>query len=74
MSELITEVFSSFTEVIKGLSMGIKDSFRYLIYVDPTNADPQFSPIVLFVFTMAGMGLATGILYKIFGMIRARKG
>ena len=74
MSGLITETFGSFSEVIKGLSMGIKDSFRYLIYVDPTAADPQFSPIVLFVFTMAGMGLATGILYKIFGMIRARKG
>ena len=74
MSELVKELFSSFSVVIKELSMGIKDSFRYLIYTDPTAADPQFSPIVLFIFTMAGLGLATGILYKIFGMIRARKG
>lgn len=74
MSELITEIFSSFTEVIKGLSGGIKDAFSNLIYVDPAATDPQFSPIVLFIFTMAGLGLATGILYKIFGMIRARKG
>lgn len=74
MSELITEIFTSFSEVIKGLSGGIKDSFSNLIYVDPTATDPQFSPIVLFIFTMAGLGLATGILYKIFGMIRARKG
>ena len=74
MSELVRELFSSFSVVIKELSMGIKDSFRYLIYTDPTATDPQFSPIVLFIFTMAGLGLATGILYKIFGMIRARKG
>ncbi|MBQ7348167.1 MAG: hypothetical protein IJW55_09425 [Clostridia bacterium] len=74
MSGLITEIFTSFKEVIKGLSGGIKDSFSNLIYVDPTVTDPQFSPIVLFIFTMAGIGLATGILYKIFGMIRARKG
>ena len=74
MSELVKELFSSFTEVITGLSSGIKTSFTNLIYVDPAATDPQFSPIVLFVFTMAGIGLATGILYKIFGMIRARKG
>ena len=74
MSELVKELFSSFTEVITGLSSGIKTSFTNLIYVDAAASDPQFSPIVLFVFTMAGIGLATGILYKIFGMIRARKG
>lgn len=74
MSKLITEIFGSFTEVIKGLSGGIKDAFSNLIYLDPSATDPQFSPIVLFIFTMAGLGLATGILYKIFGMIRARKG
>ena len=74
MSKLITEIFGSFTEVIKGLSGGIKDAFSNLIYVDPAATEPQFSPIVLFIFTMAGLGLATGILYKIFGMIRARKG
>ena len=74
MSELVKEIFSSFTEVIKGLSGGIKDAFTNLIYVDAAATDPQFSPIVLFVFTMAGVGLATGILYKIFSLIRARKG
>ena len=74
MSELVKEIFSSFSEVIKGLSGGIKDAFSNLIYVDAAATDPQFSPVVLFVFTMAGVGLATGILYKIFGMIRARKG
>ena len=74
MSELITELFSSFTTVIEGLASGIKSAFTNLLYVDPAATDPQFSPIVLFIFTMAGLGLATGILYKIFGLIRARKG
>ena len=74
MSELISEIFTSFTTVITGLSDGLKASFSNLIYVDPAATDPTFSPLVLFIFTMAGLGLATGILYKIFGMIRARKG
>lgn len=74
MSELITELFSSFTTVIEGLASGVKTAFTNLIYVDPAATDPQFSPVVLFIFTMAGIGLATGILYKIFSMIRARRG
>lgn len=74
MSELITELFSSFTTVIEGLASGIKSAFTNLLYVNPAAENPQFSPIVLFIFTMAGLGLATGILYKIFGLIRARKG
>ena len=74
MSELITEIFSSFTTVIEGLASGLKGAFTNLIYVDPAATDPQFSPVVLFIFTMAGLGLASGILYKIFGLIRARRG
>lgn len=74
MSALVEELFGSFTVVIENLAGGIKNAFLNLIYVDPAATDPAFSPIVLFVFTMAGIGLATGILYKIFGMIRARRG
>lgn len=74
MSELITEIFTSFSTVIEGLADGLKTAFSNLIYVDPAATDPAFSPLVLFIFTMAGLGLATGILYKIFGMVRARRG
>lgn len=73
MSGLIEELFSSFTTVIKGLASGLKSSFLELIYVDSAATDPQFSPLVLFIFTMAGIALATGILYKIFGLIVSRR-
>ena len=72
MSELISEIFSSFSTVITGLADGLKSAFTSLIYTNGTSG--EFSPLVLFVFTMAGLGLATGILYKIFGMVRARRG
>ncbi|MBQ8433020.1 MAG: hypothetical protein IJX28_09075 [Clostridia bacterium] len=72
MTKLIEEIFSSFSTVIKGLAGGIKDAFGNLIYVDPAATDPTFSPVVLFLFTMLGLGLATGILYKIFGLIKRR--
>ena len=71
-TDLIEDTFSSFSIVIKGLASGLKEAFLELIYVDAAATDPAFSPLVIFVFVMAGLGLATGILYKIFGMVQSR--
>ena len=73
MTGLIEDIFDSFSTVIKGLAQGLKDAFGHIIYVDPAATSPTFSPMIVFLFTMAGVGLATGILYKIFGMVRANK-
>ena len=75
MSELVQAIFATFTTVIQGLAGGLKTAFSQLLYTDPTATNPTFSPLVLFIFTLAGVGLATGILYKMFGLIQAhRKG
>ena len=74
MTDLIESIFESFTTVITGLGSGLKEAFSNIIYVDPAAASPVFSPLVIFIFVMAGLGLATGIFFKIFGMIRARRG
>lgn len=71
MGDLVTEIFNSFSTVIEGLSNGLKTAFTNLIYTDSTAT--TFSPLVLFIFTMAGVALAAGILYKIFGMIQAKR-
>ena len=73
MTKLIESIFSSFSVVIKGLASGLKDAFGNIIYVDPAAATPEFSPLILFLFTLAGLGLATGILYKIFGLVQAHR-
>lgn len=72
MGELITEMFSSFTEVINGLAGGLSDAFMQLIYVGGA-VDGGFSPLITFIFTMAGVGIASGILYKIFGLIQSKR-
>ncbi|MBE6601228.1 MAG: hypothetical protein E7637_01820 [Ruminococcaceae bacterium] len=74
MGSLVSDLFSSFSTVIEGLAGGIKTGFTHLLYTDPSAADPAFSPLVQFIFVMAGIGLATGILYKMFGLLRRRKG
>lgn len=72
MGELITAMFSSFTEVINGLAGGLSSAFQQLIYVGG-NVDGGFNPLITFIFTMAGVGLASGILYKIFGLVQSKR-
>lgn len=74
MTDLVEQLFSSFTIVVKGLASGLKEAFANLIYVDPSADSPVFSPLVIFIFVMAGLGVATAIFYKIFGVIQARRG
>ena len=71
MTDLITTIFSSFTEVINGLAGGLTSAFMQLIYANGESG--AFSPLILFLFTMAGVGLAAGILYKIFGLIQSKR-
>ena len=71
MTELITAMFSSFTSVITSLAGGLQMAFTQLIYANGESG--TFSPLVLFVFTMAGVSLAAGILYKIFGLIQSKR-
>lgn len=73
MSELVQAIFATFTIVIQGLAGGLKTAFSQLLYVDPAAESPVFSPMVLFIFTLAGLGLATGILYKMFGLIKSHR-
>lgn len=73
MSDLVTNIFESFGIVIGGLTEGLKDSFDELLYVDPAAADPQFSPMILFLFTLAGVAVATGIVYGIFALVKSKR-
>lgn len=73
MTDLVENIFDSFQVVIKGISSGMKDAFENLIYEDPMATSPQFSSLVVFIFVMAGVGIATGILYKMFGLIASRR-
>ena len=70
MGELITMIFDSCTTVITGLAGGLQTAFGQLIYANGESG--TFSPLVLFLFTMAGVALAAGILYKIFGLIKGK--
>ena len=71
-TELVSEIFGSFTVVIEKLAGGLKNAFTALIYVDPAAEVLEFSPLITFTFVMLGVGLATGSLYKVFSLIKNR--
>lgn len=72
MGQLVETIFDSFTEVITGLSGGLSEAFSRLLYVYDAQgaATSEFNPLILFIFTVAGIGLAATILWKMFGMIK----
>lgn len=72
MVELVEEIFASFSTVVTGLASGLSDAFVHLIYKVGTDGQltSDFNPLILFIFTVAGISLAAGILWKIFGLIR----
>lgn len=72
MVQLVEQIFESFTTVITGLANGMSEAFGYLIYKVGMDGQltNEFNPLVLFIFMVAGISLAVGILWKIFGLIR----
>lgn len=72
MGELVQAIFSTFGEVMSGLAGGLSDGFSRLIYVyDAQGAvTDEFNPLILFIFTIAGISLAAGVLWGLFAMIK----
>lgn len=70
MGDIVTSIFSTFTQVISSLSSGIKSAFEAIIYEDASVATPVLSGIAKFGFTMLGIALATGLVYAAVRLIK----
>lgn len=73
MGEMVSTIFSSFTDVISGLSNGIKTAFVNILYQDPDASEKVISDPVKFALIFAGVGLASGLVMGAFRWIRNRK-
>lgn len=72
MGELVTEMFQNFNTVVEGIASGLKTGIEHILYVDPDAAEKVFSTFARFGFAMAGVGIATGLVYAGVSMVRAR--
>ncbi len=71
MGQLVTTIFDTFTQVMTGLSGGLSEAFKRLLYVyEDGVATTTFNPLILFIFTIAGISLAAAILWRMFAMIK----
>ena len=73
VSTLVESMFSSFNTVIEGLAGGLKTGLENILYVDPAASEKVFSTFAQFGFAMAGIGIATGLVYAGVRMVRARR-
>ena len=86
-TELFRNVWTTFVTVTGGLADGIKESFRSLIYkvnietagdesghLDFIVVESSVSPLATFLFAVGGLGLAIGLIYAIFRLIRGVAG
>ena len=73
MGEMVSTIFSSFTDVISGLSNGIKTAFVNILYQDPDASVKVISDPVKFGLIFSGVALASGLVIGSFRWIRNRK-
>lgn len=74
MGDIITTIFSSFSDVITNMATGIKDAFMNILYVDPMATEKVISDPVKFGLILVGMSMAVGLVMGALHFIRARKG
>lgn len=69
-SYLLSLLFTGFGSAIGGLALGVKESLFNVIWVDPTATNKVLSPLVTFIFTIAGLSIAMTVFFLIFRLIR----
>ncbi len=70
MNTVITNLFSGFSETIKGMAGGLKTGFLQLFYEDPTATEKVVSELAQFGFVMVGVAMAIGIVYSLLRLIK----
>lgn len=69
---LVTDMFSSFTTVMKGMAAGLQVALNKLVFAG--TGTTEFSDITIFVFVVGGIALATGLFFGVFGMVKGALG
>lgn len=70
MGQIVSTIFDSVGGVITGIVDSIKDAATSLIWQDPTAEVRELSDVMQFGLVFLGIGIATGIAYMVFRMIR----
>ena len=73
MGDIVSTIFSTFTDCIEGLSSGIKTAFMNILYADPTASEKVLSAPVKFGLICSGIALAFGLVMGAFRWIRSRR-
>lgn len=70
MGDIVSKIFTGFTQTITNLAKGIKDAFVNLIYEDPTAETKVLSTFAEFGLVFLGISIAIGLVYTTTRIIR----
>ena len=70
MGQIVTTIFDSLGVVINGIADAIKSAASHLIWQDPTAQEKVLSDFMQFGLVFLGIGLAMGITYGVFRLVR----
>lgn len=72
MSDIVSKIFSGFTDTITNLAGGIKTAFLNILYEDPTASAKVLSSVAEFGLVFMGISLAIGLVYGAIRLVRGR--
>ena len=70
MGDIVSKIFTGFTETITNFAQGFKDAFLQIIYTDPTAETKTLSALAEFGFVVFGITLALGLVHMVVRLIR----
>ncbi len=72
MSDIVSKIFSGFTDTITNLASGIKSAFVNILYEDPSASSKVLSSVAEFGLVFMGISLAIGLVYGAIRLVRGR--
>ena len=71
MGDIVSKIFTGFTQTITNLASGVKDAFVNILYENPEAETKVLSSVAEFGLVFLGISMAIGLVY---GAIRLVKG
>lgn len=72
MGDIVSKIFTGFTQTITNLASGVKDAFVNILYENPEAETKVLSSVAEFGLVFLGISMAIGLVYGAIRLVRGR--
>lgn len=72
MGDIVSKIFTGFTQTITNLASGVKDAFVNVLYENPEAETKVLSSVAEFGLVFLGISMAIGLVYGAIRLVRGR--